>query len=271
MSEPCYAPVFEGSSALGCLFINIFYALLLIVLLILIILTFGSDIFVCRFRQVAFRMQHCREGNHDRNIDLSGDAYERHIRAYKEQFGKSAEWEQWMLDNRDRYQNAFNKASEKPATLDIAFRYDTDPIAYSPPWASEAEHMLVLEALAQGAYAGYDFQFIFNGDTVASYGNVIAGIPTNSSHASGKNVYLYYEAIFNHEFAHVMAIRHHYDTDDQTGDGLHMPPGESQCIMDRNNNQFCSACRTALHIPLDVDNDAAITAAVSNIASRYPY
>jgi hypothetical protein len=41
--------------------------------------------------------------------------------------------------------------------------------------------------------------------------------------------------------------------------------------MDRNSNQWCSACRTALHLPLDVDNDAEISDAGLNLLLRYPY
>ena len=92
-----------------------------------------------------------------------------------------------------------------------------------------------------------------------------------TSHYSAGTVYLYYETIFNHEFAHAMHILHHYDTDADTGDGMHMPPGESQCLMDRTANQFCSACRTALNLPLDVDNAAALTASAHEILLRYPY
>ena len=111
-----------------------------------------------------------------------------------------------MLANRDRYTNAFEKARDKPYTLNIAFRYDSTPIAYDPPWVNETEHMNALETMAELCYPGYNFEFIYNGDTDTSYANVIAGIPTNSSRASGKNVYLYYETIFGHEFAHVMHI-----------------------------------------------------------------
>src|SRR4030095_7280832 len=106
--------------------------------------------------------------------------------------------------------------------------------AYDPPWSSEAEHMAALETYMELAFPGYNFLFQFNGNTTSSYANVIAGIPTNASQQSGKNVSLYYETIINHEFAHVMAVMHHYDTDAQSGDGQHMPPGETQCIMDRN-------------------------------------
>ncbi len=271
MKNPCYAPVFEGSSGLECFLRAIRWAFLLVALILLLVITFGSPGILCLIRQTAFRIQHCRQGNADPTINLNADAYEQHVRDYRTRYGKTVEWQQWMLDNRSRYENTFNLARARPATLNTAFRYDSDPIAYNPPWDSEEQHMAALESLAEGCYAGYDFRFIFNGDTAASYANVVAGIPTNSSHASGNIVYLYYETIFNHEFGHVMGVPHHYDTIDQVGDGLHMPPGDTRCLMDRNCSQYCSACRTALHIQLDVDNEAAISAASDEIHHRYPY
>lgn len=271
MSEPCYAPVFERSSFLTCLLNAISYAFVLLALLLLIAITFGSERFICQLRQTVFRMRHCRDGNSDPHIDLNMDAYEWHVHDWRERYGKSAEWEQWMRDNRDRYIHAFNNARSAPDTLVIAFRYDTAPVAYNPPWTSETEHMGVLEAISEGCYIGYEFDFVFNGDTTTSYCNAIAGIPTNHSRAEGKTVYLYYEGIFIHEFGHVIGLPHHYDTDPEYGRGMHMPPGETLCLMDRRGNQLCSACRTALYIPLNVDNSAAVEAAIRNINSRYPY
>ena len=202
---------------------------------------------------------------------LCPDAYRCHVHHYKQTYGKSAAWEQWMLDNRSRYETVFTHASAAPAVINLAFRYDTTPIAYHPPWTDEAQHMTALKTLAEASYPGYHFVFQFGGDPVASYANVIAGIPSNASHASGKEVYVYYETIFAHEFGHIMGVQHHYDTLPQIGAGNHFPPGEVGCLMDRNSNQYCSACRTALRIPLDANTDAAIGAAVSDIFHRYPY
>lgn len=199
------------------------------------------------------------------------DAWDAHVHAYRLGYGKSSVWETWMLANRSRYINAFEKTRDKPSPLNIAFRYDSTPIAYNPPWINETEHMNALETMAELCYPGFNIEFIYNGDPIASYANAVAGIPTNSSHASGKSVYLHYETIFDHEFAHVLGIAHHYDNDDETGDGNHMPPGEFGCLMDRNRSQFCSACRTALHIPLDVDNAVALDVAIGEIRDRYPY
>lgn len=197
--------------------------------------------------------------------------YAARVADYKATYGKSDEWEDWMIANYSRYAAAFAASSAKPATIDISFRYEIAPINYDPAWAGEAEHMSVFTTMAQGAYPGYNFNIVFGGNTSSSYTNIIAGLATNNSYASGKNVYLYYETIFNHEFGHIMKLPHHYDTDAQIGDGLHMPPGDTKCIMDRTSTTFCSACRTALGIPLDVNDTTDMDNAVADILGRYPY
>lgn len=213
----------------------------------------------------------CSSGSVSSPSGVSATSYEGQVATYKATYGKSDEWENWMLENRGRYESAFSASSTRPGTLTLSFRYDTTPINYSPAWTNEAEHMSALASLAEAAYPGYNFNIVFEGSTGSSYANIIAGIPTNASYAFGNNVYLYYETIFNHEFAHVMNIPHHYDSTGDIGDGQHMPPGETKCIMDRNSLTFCSACKTALGIPLNTSSASAIDAAMSNILSRYPY
>ncbi len=71
------------------------------------------------------------------------------------------------------------------------------------------------------------------------------------------------EGIFNHEFGHTMKLQHHYD--DDTLETIFMPPGETKCILDRNSYMWCSGCRTALGIPLDIDNAAAVADAMGKI------
>ncbi|MEJ2155153.1 MAG: hypothetical protein P8X96_07440 [Desulfobacteraceae bacterium] len=205
-------------------------------------------------------------------------AFDEQIANFKATYGKSDAWEEWMIANKSRYLDTFAASSAKPSTITISFRYDAAPIAYSPAWIDEGEHMDALATMAEGAYAGYFFNLIFEGNTATSYANIIAGIPTNASYASGKNVYVYYETIFNHEFGHVMKLLHHYDSVGDIGKGLHMPPGDTQCIMDRTSNTFCSACSTALGIPLgpldttDMDNATTdMDNAAADILSRYPY
>jgi hypothetical protein len=271
MPATCYAPVFRPRSAFECLLQALRAAIALPFLVIGWLITFGSPKILCEIRRLLFSLRHCRRGNSDATIDLLADAYTLRVREFSALYGKDEAWEQWMEDNRDRYLPVFNAANAAPRPITLAFRYDTAPIAYNPPWASEAEHMAALEALMEPAYAGYDFELLFGADASTTYGSIIAGIPTNLSHASGRTVYLYYETIINHEFGHVLALPHHYDSDETVGDGQHMPPGETACLMDRNSSQYCSACRTALGIPLDVDNAMAIRSAAEVIHSRYPY
>lgn len=138
------------------------------------------------------------------------DPYEVQVKSFRAHYDKSSEWETWMMNNRIHYEGAFGIAKEAPSTLIIAFRYDTTPIAYEPPWTSEAQHMSALETLTELTYAGCDFRFVFLGEPDSSYANVIAGIPTNDSFARGRDLYLYYETIVCHEFAHIMGLIHHY-------------------------------------------------------------
>jgi hypothetical protein len=197
--------------------------------------------------------------------------YEGRVADFKARYCKSDTWETWMIANKARYASAFAASQELPSTITISFRYETTPINYSPAWASEAAHMNVFTTMAQGTYPGYNFNIVFNGNTSTSYANIIAGIAGTTSYSYYKNVYLYYETIFNHEFAHTMKLPHHYDSIGDVGNGMHMPPGETQCIMDRNLTLLCSACRTAIGVPLDVFNTSAMDAAMSDILSRYPY
>ena len=203
--------------------------------------------------------------------DGGSEAFATLVANYKSLYGKSDEWETWMINNQARYLPTFSASTSRPSTLIVSFRYDTTPIAYAPAWPSEAAHMSALTTMAEGAYPGYVFDFQFQGSTSGSYANVIAGIPTNLSYADGKNVYLYYETIFNHEFGHVMQLPHHYDSAATIGDGQHMPPGDTVCIMDRTSSMYCSACRVALGLPLDVNDTTAMDAAMADILGRYPY
>ena len=215
----------------------------------------------------------CNGGGGSSSGSSSGvsGTYAARVANYKAKYGKSDEWEDWMIANNTRYEATFSASSAKPATITISFRYETMPINYVPAWASEAQHMSVFTTMAQGAYPGYNFNIVFGGDTSSSYANIIAGLAINTSYTSGKNVYLYYETIFNHEFGHIMKLPHHYDSVGQIGDGLHMPPGDTQCIMDRTSTMYCSACRTALGIPLDITDTTDMDNAMADIIGRYPY
>jgi len=196
--------------------------------------------------------------------------YEYQVVTFKSLYGKSEAWQTWMLANKSRYQSAFAASKNKPGTINISYQYETTPSASNPVWVDEADHMDAYKRMAEGAYPGYNFNFVFNGNTVSSYANVTAPIAGSFSYAAGKNIYLKYEGIFNHEFAHVMNIQHHYDSAATIGDGQHMPPGDTICLMDRTGYLFCSACRTALGIPLDVMDTTGLEAAMTEIYAAYP-
>ena len=199
------------------------------------------------------------------------DEYSTQVRAYKDIYKKSAEWEKFMLANKNRYINAFNISRTAPYVMDISFRYDTNPIKYNPPWKDENEHMAALKLVLYYSFPSYHLIMKFKGDEQSAYINMIAGIPTNDSFSSGKVIKMYYETIAVHEMGHSMGLGHHYDTDADTGLQKHMPPGETLCVMDRSLNQFCSACRMAIGLPLDVDYEDESVAAVDVIYKRYPY
>ncbi len=201
--------------------------------------------------------------------DSVTDAYEVQVRSFAARYGKSAGWVEWMLANRDRYAPVFQAAHVLPCPLPIAVTYQA-PLPYNPPWSSESEHMTALDHMAEPAYPGYHFEFRFGVDPASCYAHAILGLPSTTSSTTGRTMSLHFETIFNHEFGHVLNLRHHYDTDATTGTGQHFPPGESGCIMDRNADQFCSACRAALNIPLDVDTGNAFNVAASAILARYP-
>lgn len=200
--------------------------------------------------------------------DTVTDNYEVQVKSFRSRYQKSAEWEAWMLENRSRYQAVFAAAHAVPCPIGIATSYET-ALAYNPPWSSEVEHMAALNRIADLTYPGYRFNFSLGLTPSTSYAQAILGQVAVTSHAPGRIVYLHYETIFNHEFGHVMAVQHHYPNG-TGGSGLHFPPGENLCLMDRNSNQYCSACRTALNLPLDINNGSEIDAAITAILSRYP-
>ena len=203
------------------------------------------------------------------NNHLVSGGYAQRVSNYKERYSKSGEWENWMLANEARYGGAVAASKSRPSTITISFRYESSPLNYSPAWDNEGQHMAALVKMAEGGYPGYSFKFVF-GSAGGAYANVIAGTESTTSYASGNSIHLYYETIFNHEFAHVMRIPHHYDSVGGIGGGSSMPPGESKCLMDRNSTVFCSACKTALDLSLNVNNEASVEAAIADILSRYP-
>lgn len=198
------------------------------------------------------------------------NAYDAQVASFRIRYGKSAAWEAWMLANRSRYEPVFLAVRALPCPLTVAVSYET-ALAYNPPWSSEDQHMTALAAMAEPVFPGYRFAFLYGANPANTYAHAILGVAGNSF-ASGRTVRLHYETIFNHEFGHVLNVAHHYNDADLStiGKGLNFPPGESGCVMDRNAQEYCSACRTALNIPLDASNAQAAGAASSAILQRYP-
>jgi hypothetical protein len=199
--------------------------------------------------------------------DSITDPYEVQVRSFRLRWDKSAEWEAWMLANRGRYEGAVRNALAVPCPVKI-FATFWDTIFYRPPWASEAEHWGLLNRVANGAFPGYHVDISPRHEVSRAYARIELGHPV--SEQVGRTMRVRYETIVNHEFGHVMGIGHHYPGIDRLGSGMHFPPGERGCTMDRDRNQYCSACRTALNVPLDADHEAAIREAMDLILARYP-
>ena len=70
MYEPCYAPVFPPSDETLCRDQTLRLRARLALLFLLYLITFGSRRFRCMMLQTQYRIDHCREGNDDPEIDL---------------------------------------------------------------------------------------------------------------------------------------------------------------------------------------------------------
>lgn len=199
-------------------------------------------------------------------------SYDAQVDVIKAMHGKTNEWETWMKSDkvRARYENAWERSRSIPTTLKLAFRYGGAPLAYDPSWESEHQHMEVLDDMGTLAFPGLSFEFLFGADPATTDMLVEVGGLGGTSHAGGNYAYLYYETIFNHEFGHILNIPHHYLGAD-VSTKIFMPPGEDYCVMARNSNQYCSGCRAAMHLNLEADTSAKLSAITSDIISRYPY
>ena len=199
-------------------------------------------------------------------------SYDHQVDRVRADYGKPAAWATWMksADVRARYEPVWNRSRAVPTTLKLAFNYGGAPLAYNPPWASESQHMEVMDELATQSFPGLNFDFLFGADPATTDMQVVVGGNGVVSHAGGNYAYLYYETIFGHEFGHILNVPHHYAGND-VANPIFLPPGENHCVMARNSNQYCSACRAAMHLDLNADTSAAVSAAMSDISGRYPY
>jgi hypothetical protein len=199
-------------------------------------------------------------------------SYDEQVNIVKAKFGKTAAWETWMksAEIRGRYEIAWERSRTVPTTLKLAFRYGGAPLAYNPPWADEHQHMEVLDEMATLAFPGLNFEFLYGADPATTDMLIEVGGLGGISRAGGNQGYLYYETIFGHEFGHILNIPHHYPGAD-TSTQIFMPPGEDKCVMARNSNQYCTGCKAAMHLNLDVDTSAGLAVITGDIMSRYPY
>lgn len=179
--------------------------------------------------------------------------------------GLSGDWWQWMLAHKDRFREAYVRA-RTDRRIRVGVRY-ADPIAYDPPWSDEDEHMRALERMAELAYPGWDFSFTPD-DPEAEFQAVLghAGI----SYADGDTVYLVWEGIFLHEFAHTLGLGHHYcDPYDLSAPCPDRPPGEGRCIMDRNAATWGPTEQFVLNLGQQRHDDA-VDDAIDDLNGRYP-
>jgi hypothetical protein len=68
MADKCYAPVFTKNNAFVCVFLNIIYAA--VILLLIITFVWLTPQGRCLIKQYNYRIQHCRDGNDNPNVPI---------------------------------------------------------------------------------------------------------------------------------------------------------------------------------------------------------
>ncbi len=194
--------------------------------------------------------------------------YEDDVRVFAASRQLSADWVDWMIARKNWYGPSYVRARTNKH-IRIRVLYD-HPIAYNPPWPSEQEHFAALKRMAELVYVGWDFDFsLATNDPNAEF-TVVLGYQGPFSYDEDKTVHLIFETAFDHEFAHILNIGHHYC--DCCGQDLcadAYPSGEGPCLMARNAATWGPAEQFALDLgPQRYETEA--NAALLAIRNRYP-
>lgn len=192
--------------------------------------------------------------------------FEEEAEAYRASHGLSAHWKVWVVDRKERYADAYVRARTNPH-VQVLVAYETH-VPYSPSWTNEEEHMAALRHLVEQEYTGWSFTFATSMENPEI--TAVLGATRGASEyvAREEAVYLIYETIFSHEFAHSLGIAHHYcnGPEDTCGE---LPPDEGPCIMSRNGYGWGHSERFVLNLAGAPDTDA-IHEVIKEISHRYP-
>lgn len=182
--------------------------------------------------------------------------------------GLSEDWKSWMLTRQSTHSPAYSKG-RGDKTVRVNVIYDEE-INYDPAWESEDEHMQALEKMAELQFPGWDFTFRLN-DSSADV-TAVLGYTGSTSFADTANqkIYLTYETIFAHEYAHTLGIGHHYcDNPSDTANCGSLPEGEGDCIMNRDSVSWGYAEQFLFDLTGE-RNDDQINEVLEDILNRYP-
>lgn len=207
------------------------------------------------------------------HVDEIRRGYPAAVAAYAVDHGLPEEWTRWMLDRASLFDKAYIRA-RTDRRIRVEVRY-ANAIPYDPPWTDENEHLAALERDAELTYIGWDFSFSFHDPDAEFF--VVLGHRTSLMYGDGvsyadidsNTVYLVWETIFTHEFAHLLGVEHHYCGDDLTGPCAERPPGEGPCLMNRDVSTWGPTEQFVLNLGQQ-RNDAAIEVTAWDMLGRYP-